>query len=432
MLYPFTFLIMIIFIDLDGTLLNTADLKYKKFKDWLEDFSIWDIPIFEWAIDLIHTLRQKGHTVIIVSDSHPKYVNKIVNSLFWIECLSLMWKPNITKILPYIKNNEILHNTYQKNKEDFCIIGDSSLDVEFWRRLNIPTIFIQLYNGWNYAPTDWISNKKQIIKYWPTYIADSFQDILDIIETPLKYLLSLEAAYQWINTAKSLEIKWNYNKEDKSFTSIRCLARQQQGECDSYGRADLYFQIWNPQRSLENLQIMVKGIENYLRSLKTDSWDILTYVSDKKSTIPPDKMKQIFDMIPCGIKKEKLFEWNTDMTTSLRKQPNYSTRCAFLKNNLHFCSNLENLEGKNIIILDDQVTTWSTSDTIIRMLKEKHVNNILFLGMFYFLEQVDSCKQCPRCWKFLVLKLKRDDWHRFYSCVPSKYGWDGCWYIENL
>ena len=51
---------MVIFIDLDGTLTNTASVKYKALKDGLEDFSARDIPVFNGAIDFIS--HQKRHT----------------------------------------------------------------------------------------------------------------------------------------------------------------------------------------------------------------------------------------------------------------------------------------------------------------------------------------------------------------------------------
>lgn len=37
---------MVIFVDLDGTLTHTADVKYKEYKDGLRDFNPTQIPLF--------------------------------------------------------------------------------------------------------------------------------------------------------------------------------------------------------------------------------------------------------------------------------------------------------------------------------------------------------------------------------------------------
>lgn len=76
---------MIIFVDLDGTLTHTADVKYKELKDGLRDFNPSEIPLFQGAIDFISALKEAGHRVIILSDSHLKYVRPIDEYYFNIE-----------------------------------------------------------------------------------------------------------------------------------------------------------------------------------------------------------------------------------------------------------------------------------------------------------------------------------------------------------
>lgn len=71
---------MIVFIDLDGTLIDTADICYKDIKDGLKDFNLSDIPLFPKAVEFISNLKSLGHRIIILSDSHPKYVRPIVET----------------------------------------------------------------------------------------------------------------------------------------------------------------------------------------------------------------------------------------------------------------------------------------------------------------------------------------------------------------
>lgn len=39
---------------------------------------------------------------------------------------------------------------------------------------------------------------------------------------------------------------------------------------------------------------------------------------------------------------------------------------------------------------------------------------------------------CPMCGKPMFLKINRTDGSRFYSCIPTQYGGDGCGYIIDI
>ena len=39
---------------------------------------------------------------------------------------------------------------------------------------------------------------------------------------------------------------------------------------------------------------------------------------------------------------------------------------------------------------------------------------------------------CPICGKPMIMKIRRSDGHRFYSCTPPKYGGDGCGFIIDI
>ena len=68
-----------------------------------------------------------------------------------------------------------------------------------------------------------------------------------------------------------------------------------------------------------------------LESLPEFNWDYLTYVSDKKTTSPPNKMQEIFDLVNSSIPKVKLFDWRNDVEGSLRNRPDYKSRKEFIK-----------------------------------------------------------------------------------------------------
>jgi phosphoglycolate phosphatase-like HAD superfamily hydrolase len=421
---------MIILLDLDGTLTDTAHEKFKPFKDGKEPTIISEIPLIQGAREFIIEIQAKGHIAIIVSDSHPDYVNKISNEIFKIPAVSLTDKPNIEKTLKFIESNQELKSLFE-NKDNLIMVGDSWLDIELGRRLNIRTVLTKFYKATSVEVRDGIGQELKPIKMGATYYAKTFQELSQIIENPNKSLLALEAIFQGEtsdNMVRFLTRHYNGN-----FIAFRCLARQEDGECDRFARADKYYQIDNPERTQEFISLLAKSITNYLNrvvSFPQYHWDYFTYVSDKKTTTPPNKMKEIFELVETDLEKIKLFEWSNDVTGSLRNQPNYQTRRDFISKHLNTVEGIE-LLGKNIIVIDDQFTSSATANEISQQLRNKGVKNILFVSLFYLILPIES-KVCPKCGKLLKIKIKKVDGSKFYSCLLPKFRGDGCGYIENI
>ena len=126
---------MIILIDLDGTLTDTAHEKFKPFKDGKQQTVLSDIPLIQGAKEFIADIQVKGHKPIIISDSHPDYVNLIAKEIFKIPAVSLTDKPNIERTANYIQSNQDLKDLFA-NKDNLIMVGDSWYDIELGRRLN--------------------------------------------------------------------------------------------------------------------------------------------------------------------------------------------------------------------------------------------------------------------------------------------------------
>lgn len=277
-----------------------------------------------------------------------------------------------------------------------------------------------------------ISDERTLIKYGPTFIVKSYIEIIDIINNPSNHLLSLEAIGVGVSTGKAIKF-WN-NKNRDRVVAFRCLARQEYGACDKYGKADWYYQIDNPNRSRELLENLAKGVSDYLKKLTNTpsyTWDYITYVSDKATTTPPKKMQEIFELIESSVPKVTLLRWDENMSSSIRSQVNYTDRQSFIREHLHLCPDIS-LVGKNIIIIDDQLTTGATAFEIRKKLEEQNVGNIVFVTLFYMILEVKDDKICPRCGQPLSIKINRRKGTKFYSCQPPQYGGSGCGYIENI
>ncbi|MGV1003013.1 hypothetical protein ACTS9U_16740 [Empedobacter falsenii] len=448
---------MNILLDLDGTLTDTAHPKFKKYKDGKEDFSSAEIPVIEGAIDFINKLRTLDHKLFIVSDSHPRYVKKIAKEIFDFKIFdnkdnygennfdyqdNVIWltdKPNIdrtaSQILAYLNyGNDSNHNKLSDfDLDEFLMIGDSWLDIELGRRLNLPTVLTSFYtiNKSDIEIRDGIGEGWKPIKTGPTYFAKSYEEILKITENKLEKLLAIEAVFQ--NKDSDNMVKFLFRNSKNGFIAFRCLARQEDGECDKYARADQYYQIDNPERTQDFKEKLAKGISNYLKRVEKYpqlQWDYFTYVSDKTTTKPPNKLKEIFDLVETQFTKSKIFDWKSNVQGSLRNRPNYAERRSFIKENL-FINTTFDLNGKNIIVLDDQFTSSATAYEICNQLRVKGVKNILFVAMFYLIIPIFS-KECPNCKKPLKIKINKIKGTKFYSCIPPKYNGEGCGYVENI
>lgn len=421
---------MIILIDLDGTLTDTAQEKFKPFKDGKQETILNDIPLIAGAKEFIENIQKEGHTPIIISDSHPNYVNKIANDIFNISAVSLTDKPNIEKTINYLEANEVFKNLLI-NKDNFIMVGDSWLDIELGRRLHIRTVLTQFYNAISIDERDGIGQDWKPIKMGPTFYAKTFDELTLIIDNPLKNLLAIEAIFQGETSDKM--VKFLYRNYNGNFTAFRCLSRQEDGECDRFARADKYYQIDNLERTQEFISLLAQSVTNYLARVAKFpkyQWNYLTYVSDKKTTMPPNKMKEIFDHIESNYEKINLFKWSDNVEGKLREQPNYKDRREFIAKYLKTSEDIE-LNRKSVIVVDDQFTSSATANEISQQLRNKGAKNILFVALFYLILPIES-RFCPRCGKPLKVKIKKLDGSKFYSCPTPQFRGNGCGFIENI
>lgn len=438
---------MLILLDLDGTLINTVHPGWRPYKDGQQDYPVTQVPIFAGAMEFISSRRERGDSMVIVSDSHPRYVNRIAE-LFDLEALSLADKPNKKRLEDFLE----LHPQYKQMvaEGDCIVVGDTKLDIELGRRIGALTCWILPYQVSNdiIDERDGIGDEMANKKMGPTYAVKTFVELGRILESPIDNLYSIESTFAGGQSLRAVRFSDNLYA-DGSFSCIRCLARQEQGICDKYSRADKYFLMSNPNRTEDFLQSLAKGISSYLNqpAVMNQGWDYFTYLTDKASTVPANKMKAIFDLVTTTIQKIKILEWSANTQGSLRNCNLYNERRDYLEQFLSvslpvlqvpdlFGTESEqplSIQGKNIIVLDDQLTTGATAWHVIKKLKENGAKNILFIAMFQMVLAVNNNDViCPRCGKPMIMKIRRSDGHRFYSCTPPEYRGDGCGFIVDI
>lgn len=277
---------MLILIDLDGTILNSIHPTWKPYKDGQDNYRVDNyldkLPFFPGAKEFLQKQKEIGNTVLIVSDSHPKYVEPICKYID-CDCVSLADKPNKVKLSSYL--NE--HPNYKRmvESEDCVFIGDTVLDIELGRRIGIPTIWFLPYRI-----TEEIKNEKDKVgdemaslKMGPTYAVKSFSEIQQILDNPINNLYAIESSFAGGESSRA--IKYSQNRfMDGSYAALRCLARQESGVCDKYARADKYYLIANPNRPVELIMNLARGVSSYLNqpAVANQGWDYITYLTDKQ------------------------------------------------------------------------------------------------------------------------------------------------------
>lgn len=435
---------MVLLLDLDGTIINTVHPSWKPYKDGQDGYSIEayleQVPFFSGAKEFIQSRKAKGDKVVVVSDSHFRYVDPICKTLD-VACISLADKPNTIKINEYLNSHPECKQDIEAG--DCVVVGDTKLDIELGRRIGAMTIWFLPYHITDEIKDerDGIGDEMLCKKMGPTFETKTFAEIESILDTPQDNLYAIEAICSGHVSTRAIRLNLN-RYADGSYACIRCLARQEEGACDRFARADNYYMLSNPQRSKDFLNTLALGISNYINqtSVVNQKWDYITYLPDKSTTVPPNKMKEVFDLIETTIPRVSLLEWADNVQGSLRDQNLYVDRQSFLQKYLFVeCREETNsdvaeqerqdsisLLGKNIVVLDDQLTTSATAWHVIRKLKEKGAANILFIAMFQMILPVHTNVICPCCGKPMLLKIRKSDGHRFYSCVPPQYGGDGC------
>ena len=414
-----------ILFDLDGVLTNTMHHEYDVYRDGKQDANVSNIPLFSGAQKVVSDLKEKGHQVFIVSDSHPRFVNPIASQLFGVEALSLAYKPTIEKIKEFIDEKSEIKLPSNR----IFMVGDTHLDIVTARKLKVSSI--QMVHSADFKPEVWAITQK----YGPTFSCKNFDELENIFDNMLENLLCIEGT-PYSKTCKGyisineIDYKSHVNKRLYPIS----LARQDVGPCDIFAKGDWYARFGSSERTDYFLNEMAESVSNFIQHFqdkKGINFDFLSYVPDKSTTVPPQKMQHFVEMINCSIPIIKTASWNGEVNGSIRNEARRFNRYAFVKKYVEIDSN-KNIENKNVIVIDDQLTTGATMEAFTDMLWEKGVNHILFITLFRMLNEVASEKRCPQCGKEMSIKNRKSDGRRFYSCTPERFGGVGCGNIENI
>lgn len=284
-------------IDLDGTLTDTTSDKFTGLRDNRNyQFNSQDIPLMEGALDFVQHVKTLGHSVAIISDSQPNYVERMAREIFDVPCVSLAYKPKTKVISPFLLENFGFPNTAKA--EDFLFIGDTKLDIYMARNLKIPSVCLDFSYGDISNRSKFYQARSLKINLGATYYCKNYQDILEVLENPAahRYVLEDKAGRQ---VAKFL----SEPNRNSGYTMFRALARQQKGGfCDKFGAVKRYNDFQSETRSANFVSEIAEDVSRYLSNTACAhpdkfSWDYITCVPDKKTTTPPKKWKSFYQRL---------------------------------------------------------------------------------------------------------------------------------------
>lgn len=432
-----------VLLDLDGTLINSNEARFEEMKYGKQVTNPESVPLIDGAFNFLENLIANDFKPVVVSDSHHKFVEPVVQQLFSQKCdcdiptVSLADKPSV------VKTKQALNRIFPRiglSIEDCIMVGDTHLDIELARGLRIPSVLVKL-QGLPLADCgDGLGKADEHQKSGPTYVVKSFKELTDILESPKEFLLPVETEFRTngLNqeNQKALRIEKYRMNPDSSFL-IRALGRQEGGLCDEFSVGGVYssFQSDNPDQGTINKRIG-GTIGSYLRFVKSTGhkdWHYLTIVPDKSSTRPPNKMLNLLNAVS-GFWGEKLidcFVWDEKISGTIRSYKDKASRNEFLHGSLIKGPSIGIIKGKNVIVIDDQLTTGATAIHCNRLLKDGGAETVLFVVPFYMISDV-NIKECPKCMKIMKIRTARASGNRFYSCVSAEWGGDGCGHTENF
>ena len=93
-------------------------------------------------------------------------------------------------------------------------------------------------------------------------------------------------------------------------------------------------------------------------------------------------------------------------------------------------ANNYDLSGRNIIIIDDVVTTGATINRAISLLEGRGASSVFGLGLAKTVSIQDEVKPCPRCGRDMHLMRNKTTGERFWSCIGYQEA-RACTYAES-
>lgn len=161
--------------------------------------------------------------------------------------------------------------------------------------------------------------------------------------------------------------------------------------------------------------------------------DLITVIPSKPGK--PRRLELILDAVRqiappnLGIYfSDDLLYFRSGCVSSLRLLKSQDRR-AEQENSLHASS--YDLTGRNVIIIDDVITTGATMNRAIALLERQGASSVFGLGLAKTVSIQDEAKLCPKCGREMHLQKNKATNERFWSCA-GYFEEKACTYAESF
>jgi phosphoglycolate phosphatase-like HAD superfamily hydrolase/ssDNA-binding Zn-finger/Zn-ribbon topoisomerase 1/pyrimidine operon attenuation protein/uracil phosphoribosyltransferase len=438
-----------VIFDLDNTLANTSALEsIRENQDYagLNADTLEKISLFPSAKQILEFLKNKAIPMAIVTNSPRWYAEKVLDHLgvnqyiktviTHTEVGSSGKKPAPTGIIHAL--NALGLNAYNHN---VLYIGDDGKDIIASYHANVFPVIASWSRRSLISSTPFsVLSSSHLIKYY-----NSINDLFLIAERCAKLrtfnfnkdflnFLPLDGSGNIVSIPSELEIlcfgRYFSQKNittaqlhDKHALSLDIIEKE---------NGDLSYEV--PSYWVDIFLHSIKKIPQYKNS-NMNSIDIVTIIPSKKNKVARlEKMlKKIEDINENkDIKFINDIFWFNDDARSV-KELGKLERYSELKEKMHFNEKYSDLiNGKNILILDDVITSGSTLKVAREKISPFSPNRVLGACIAKTVSLQKDFKECPKCHSELFINKNKSTGARFYGCRSKDQNGNYCTYTESI
>ena len=420
-----------VLFDLDNTLANTKEIEEIRERgnyDLLNEETLRNVHAYPKCHDLIVALKEKGVKVGIVTNSARAYAQKVLAHIglpgfdvivTYNDVGMKGAKPNPDGILKAVDELELEAN------ENIIYIGDNYKDIVAAYRAKVKP-----------AICSWAH--RYPVSQSPS-IELSTEYLLDEIDSPenLKLIAELTEEHESFDFSKKrlyfLPVDLSANvvtlKDDmKIFVLGRYFSQKSIDTIEYHHNHKLSKKIAEknsnknfkaPDYWVDLISHCVEKIPDYHH--ECDKYDIVTVIPAKSGR--PQRLEDLLSRVQAKLNDSKIlfipdiFEFSKDAGTqkTLAGDERYDSAKSSISVNK---SHIDTINGSNILIIDDVITTGATLRVAIELLEALEPSSVkaLAIAKTVTIKSLEE-KECPECSRMMQIIKRKDSDIYFWGCT---------------
>lgn len=417
-----------VLFDFDNTLVNTACLR--NFRESKEFFAITDAhiaqtKIYKPVVLLLRRLKEKRVRTGVVTNSPLTYVNRLIEHHGLGELLDVVVayndvgpagkKPSATGIDLALDRLQIT------DKSLVAYVGDEYTDIVAAYRAGVLPV----------APT-WASRKSVSTPPAAHLSSACLLEMADDIEE--KLLFAERCAENGTTTFERKSARFLPLDDASDVSPIRqklrtfCLGRYFSQKSPTtailHDRHALSLEIakkdalgdYRPPQWMADMLLKITMSAGLYLFEDGRQVDVVTVIP--KKPFKPERLelvlREMSGLAPSTIEfREDLLFFDDEAAASLR---GYGSAERRLEQQHHLHGTNVDLHGKNVLVIDDVITSGATINQAIALLDSMGAESVHGIGIGKTVSIVEEAKPCPKCGRDMLISKNGATGERFWSC----------------